>query len=40
MFIFQGMEALRIWLERASLDFDYQRMRTFLVQRLQSYDKN
>ena len=40
MFIFQGVEALRIWLERDRIDFDYDKIRTFLIERLKTYVKH
>jgi shikimate dehydrogenase len=40
MFIFQGVEALRIWLQRERIDFNYSNIRTFLLERLQTYGKH
>ena len=40
MFIFQGIEALRVWLERDRIDFNYPRLRTFLIERLRTYGKH
>jgi shikimate dehydrogenase len=38
MFIFQGVAALEIWLQRENLKFDYPALRNFLIGKLNQYE--
>jgi shikimate dehydrogenase len=41
MFIFQGVEALKIWLHgETEFEFDYLKLRTFLTEQLHTYEPN